>query len=106
MVPSNFIVLARTILVDLITSKRFGGYAGLWVKDRMQVSFLLGHCLSYTLNLSQKFLQNMIVACDNLEGIPATLDEMDEFDASLLKWDPCVHPWFPTLVSSRTTSVR
>ena len=46
----------------------------------------------------------MIVACDNLEGIPTTFDEMNEFDASLLKWDPSVHPWFPALESSRTTS--
>lgn len=45
----------------------------------------------------------MIVACDNLEGIPTTLDEMDKFDASLLKWDPSVHPWFPTLDSARTS---
>ena len=33
------------------------------------------------LHLYQKLLQNIIVACDNLEGIPASLDEM-EFDAS------------------------
>ena len=39
MVPSEFIELARTILLDLITSNKFGGYAGLWVKDRMKVSF-------------------------------------------------------------------
>jgi len=87
MVPSEFIELARTILLHLITSNKFGGYAGLWVKDRMQ------------------FLQNLIVACDNLEGIPSTSDEMDEFDPSLLKWNPCVHPWFPILVSLRTTSM-
>ena len=55
--------------------------------------------------LYQKLLQNMIVACDSLEGIPATLDEMDEFDASLLRWDPSLHPWFPTLDTSRTTSI-
>jgi hypothetical protein len=110
LVPSEFIELARTILLDLITSNKFGGYAGLWVKDRMKVSlfFLFFHdtvipkcCIYY-----QKLLQNMIVACDSLEGIPATLDEMDEFDASLLKWDPSVHPWFPTLDSSRTTSIE
>ena len=39
-----------------------------------------------------KLLQIMIVACNNLKGISATIDEMDEFDASLLKWDPSVHP--------------
>ncbi|KAF8801418.1 hypothetical protein BYT27DRAFT_7198198 [Phlegmacium glaucopus] len=82
--PLDSIELARMILLDLINSNEFGGYAGLWVKDRI------------------KFLQNMVVACDNLDKIPATPEEMDVFDASLLKWDPSVHPWFPTLVSSRT----
>lgn len=85
--PSEFIELARTILLHLITSNKLGGYAGLWIKDRVQ------------------FLQNMIVACDNLEGIPSTSGEMDGFDPSLLKWNPCVHPWFPILVSLRTTSI-
>jgi len=80
--PSHFIELARTILLDLIATNEFGGYAELWVKDRIQ------------------FLQNLIVACDNLDGLPATSEELEGFDASLLRWDPCVHPWFPTLVSS------
>ena len=53
----------------------------------------------------KKFLQHLIVACDNLDGIPATIEAIDGFDASLLKWDPSVHPWFPTLVSSRIISV-
>ena len=57
------------------------------------------------LHLYIKLLQNMIMACDSLEGIPATLDEMDEFDASLLKWDPSVHPWFPSLDSSWTLNI-
>jgi len=81
-VPSKSIELARTILLDLINSNEFGCFAGLWVKDRIQL------------------IQNMIVACDNLSEMPATSEEMDEFDASLLRWDPCVHPWFPTLLQS------
>ena len=106
MTPSEFIELARTILLDLITSDKFGGYAGLWVKDRMKVSLFFSLLCHEHSSTFKKLIQNMVVACDNLKGIPATLDEMDEFDASLLKWDPSVHPWFPTLDSSRTTSIE
>ena len=86
MVPSEFIELAQTILLDLITLNKFGGYAGLLVVffSFMSLSFPTLHIL--------KLLQIMIVACNNLKGISATIDEMDEFDASLLKWDPSVHP--------------
>lgn len=41
MVPSDFIELARVILLDIITSNELGSYAGLWVKDRIQVSLFL-----------------------------------------------------------------
>ena len=40
-VPSEFIELARTILLDLINSNEFGGFAGHWTKDRIQVSSFL-----------------------------------------------------------------
>jgi hypothetical protein len=36
-VPSDFIELARTILLDLMNSNQFGGFAELWVTDRIQV---------------------------------------------------------------------
>ena len=41
MVPSEFIELTRMIVLHLITSNKLGGYSGLSVNDRIQVSFLL-----------------------------------------------------------------
>ena len=41
MVASEFIELAQTILLDLITLNKFGGYAGLLAIDRMKVSLFL-----------------------------------------------------------------
>jgi hypothetical protein len=40
----------------------------------------------------------MFVACEGLEGLPASSDEMETFNIGLLKWDPVINPWFPSLV--------
>lgn len=52
MLPSNFIELARTILLELINSNRFGGYAELWVKDRIQVGLFLSVVLPFLNHVS------------------------------------------------------
>ncbi|KAF9557743.1 Mak10-domain-containing protein [Agrocybe pediades] len=80
--PGHMVDLARLILKDLLDSRNVGSWAGPWSGDR------------------RKMIQNLVDVCDNLSaGLPKTADELDEFDARVqLKWDPCVHPWFPSVV--------
>ncbi|KAJ3500829.1 hypothetical protein NLJ89_g9616 [Agrocybe chaxingu] len=77
--PADDVELARTILTDLIVSASTGGWAGSWGQDRTQV------------------LQNLVVVCDNLSHLPGSMEEMEAFDATSLKWDCSFHPWFPSL---------
>ncbi|KJA19072.1 hypothetical protein HYPSUDRAFT_144144 [Hypholoma sublateritium FD-334 SS-4] len=83
--PTESIELARAILTGLVDTHDTGGWAGLWAKDRMQL------------------VHNLISVCDNLHGLPSTSGEMSTFDAKTLKWDPAVHPWFPSVKATEAT---
>ena len=43
-----------------------------------------------------QFLHNLVSVCDNLSHLPMTLKQMNNFNVRSLKWDPAVHPWFPS----------
>jgi len=77
--PANMIELARRILIKSLQTGSLGGWAESWAEARIQ------------------FVQQTLTACEALGGMPASLDEMELFNIGLLKWDPEVHPWFPSL---------
>ncbi|KAI9069479.1 Mak10-domain-containing protein [Trametes sanguinea] len=75
--PSASLELAQNILVNLAESSH--DWLGYWEADR------------------KEYLRNMAEGCDRLKRIaPANLRELPNFDLSLLKWRPEVHPWMPT----------
>ncbi|KAF9480902.1 hypothetical protein BDN70DRAFT_877091 [Pholiota conissans] len=83
-VLTDYVELARSLLQGLVDANDTGAWAGLWASDRNQL------------------VQNLISVCDNLSNLPKTSDEMAQFDAKSLKWDPAVHPWFPSLNTDST----
>jgi hypothetical protein len=44
-----------------------------------------------------QLFRNLVSVCDNLSTLPKTSEQMDMFNARSLKWDPSVHPWFPSI---------
>ncbi|KAF9032977.1 Mak10 subunit, NatC N-terminal acetyltransferase-domain-containing protein [Panaeolus papilionaceus] len=79
LVPAEPVNLARSILNGIIESYDAGGCLQPWDKVRMPV------------------IHNLLAVCDNLAGLPDTAEAMNTFDPIILKWDPSVHPWFPSL---------
>ncbi|KAF9009616.1 Mak10 subunit, NatC N-terminal acetyltransferase-domain-containing protein [Cyathus striatus] len=79
--PGHSIELARAILVEMVDSGNLGRNAGEWSQDRL------------------KFVKDLIVVCDKLQ-LPTSLEEMNTFDSTLLKWDPRIHSWFPFIKST------
>ncbi|RDB19321.1 N-alpha-acetyltransferase 35, NatC auxiliary subunit [Hypsizygus marmoreus] len=80
--PSGEIEMAETILSGLTKFGNSGGWAASWANDRLQ------------------FLSCLVDACKGLRALPASVKEIEAFDASSLKWDPTVHPWFPAIAAS------
>ncbi|TFK32597.1 Mak10 subunit, NatC N-terminal acetyltransferase-domain-containing protein [Crucibulum laeve] len=79
--PADSIYLAHSLISKLVHSENVGGWAADWGKERLQ------------------FTRYLLDACDRLQNLPASAEAIESFDASLLKWDPRIHPWFPTLLS-------
>ncbi|KAI0628810.1 Mak10-domain-containing protein [Trametes polyzona] len=47
-----------------------------------------------------EYLRALASVCDRLEhAVPTSLHELPNFDLSVLKWVPGVHPWFPTVAA-------
>ncbi|KAG8217116.1 Mak10 subunit, NatC N-terminal acetyltransferase-domain-containing protein, partial [Butyriboletus roseoflavus] len=73
------IQLARMLLGELVTFT--GGWTGPWVEERKQS------------------IRGLRDVCQSLEKLPASMSEANEWDMSVLTWDPDIHPWFPFIAS-------
>jgi len=80
--PSGSIESARILLVDLFQTNNAGGWAAQWSQERLQL------------------VSDLIAACERASALPASMQEMEAFDARVLKWDSDVHPWFPAIDTS------
>ncbi|KAF8626362.1 hypothetical protein AX15_005013 [Amanita polypyramis BW_CC] len=77
--PADMIRLAKIILTKLLQSESLGGWAGMWMKERIQL------------------VRQTLFMCEKLSRLPASCGEMELFNIGLFKWDPEEHPWFPSL---------
>ena len=64
---------------------------------RLVLRYARRGCFTIPPIIGLQFVQRTLTACEALGGMPASLDEMELFNIGLLKWDPEVHPWFPSL---------
>jgi hypothetical protein len=89
--------MAEVILLALLKSGSAGSWAGLWERDRMKVS--VTDCSSICLPLFPPYqhIQSLLLACESLHDLPVSVGQLDDFDVGRLKWDPQVHPWFPSI---------
>lgn len=50
------------------------------------------------LTVDQQFIHELYQVCVDLGDVcPQNIDEIESFDTSRLRWDPAVHPWFPSV---------
>ncbi|KAF9460883.1 Mak10 subunit, NatC N-terminal acetyltransferase-domain-containing protein [Collybia nuda] len=77
--PADSVATAEMILNGLIETESLGGWAGQWADERI------------------KFLEGLIKACVGLRYLPRSMREVEDFDLSRVKWNPDVHPWFPSV---------
>ena len=90
--------MAEIILLALLKSGSADSWAGLWEGDRMKVSVTgcFSMCVFPSL-CSYQHIQSLVCACESLHDLPISVGQLDDFDVGRLKWDPQVHPWFPSI---------
>ncbi|KAG9318061.1 hypothetical protein JVU11DRAFT_125 [Chiua virens] len=87
--PVGQIQLASVLLAQLVDFT--GGWTGPWVQERKQLSHR---------SRDDQCVQCLRDVCQSLETLPASVPEANEWDMSVLTWDPDVHPWFPFVLSA------